>query len=86
MSARSMASSNFKRLIRFRNPAGQIYYGEADGMGSTLEMLRGQTVPVYKGHNPWDDDFNLSLDRDEVAEVSHFGVMKRPEDSCSSTD
>jgi hypothetical protein len=65
-----MGPSNFKRLIRFRNPAGNIHYGEVDTIGSTLEKLLGETVPVFRGQSPWDDDFSQTSEREEIAEVS----------------
>lgn len=71
-----MASSNFNRLIRFRNSDGQLHYGEAGDLDPALETFQGQTVPVYEGQNPWDSDFNLTSDREKIAEVSPFGFVK----------
>ncbi|KAM5358166.1 hypothetical protein ACJZ2D_015529 [Fusarium nematophilum] len=39
----------FQRLVRFRDPEGNILYGEAPPGTS----LSGQRVPVYVGDHPW---------------------------------
>lgn len=72
-----MAPSNFKRLIRFKTSDGHIHYGEADGLNPNLKTLEGQTVPVYQGQNPWDSDFNLTSNREKIAEVSHIELRNQ---------
>ncbi|KAM5366789.1 hypothetical protein ACJZ2D_010329 [Fusarium nematophilum] len=42
--------STFKRLIRFKDSAGEVLYGEAPA-GDTLV---GQQVEIYAGEAPWD--------------------------------
>lgn len=71
-----MAASKFNRLIRFRTSAGKIHYGEAGDLESALDTLHGQTVRVYEGQNPWDSDFNLTSDREKIAEVSRSAIEK----------
>ncbi len=60
----------FSRLVRFRNPAGQIFYGEVPGDElTTKESLQGSQVAVYKGETPFDNDFSLTDQKEEIAEV-----------------
>ncbi|KIW95793.1 uncharacterized protein Z519_02857 [Cladophialophora bantiana CBS 173.52] len=60
----------FSRLVRFSNPAGQIFYGEVPGVDFvTQESLQGRKVAVYKGETPFEDDFALTGHQEEIAEV-----------------
>ncbi|EXJ57736.1 uncharacterized protein A1O5_12526 [Cladophialophora psammophila CBS 110553] len=62
--------ATFSRLVRFRNPAGQIFYGEVPGVDFvTQESLQGSKVAVYKGETPFEDDFGLTGHQEEIAEV-----------------
>jgi hypothetical protein len=67
-----MSSTRFTRLIRFADPAGKVWYGEADGKDLTKEGLVGQSVPTFRGQYPWDKDFSLTQETKEIAEVSAF--------------
>jgi hypothetical protein len=64
-----MPSFKFERLVRFKNPAGQIHYGEVEEKNSTAESLSGKSVLVYKGENPWDDDFERTSRKETISEV-----------------
>jgi hypothetical protein len=64
-----MPRFNFGRLVRFKNPAGKIYYGEVEGEFFAAEDLIGRNVPVYTGVNPWDNDFHRSYHREPISEV-----------------
>jgi hypothetical protein len=44
--------SEFKRLIRFEDSEGQIFFGEAPGVGKD-ENLVGKRVQIYSGTQPW---------------------------------
>lgn len=58
----------FTRLVRFKASDGQIYYGEA---GSEWEAdLKGKSIPVFTGLDPWSDEFQLSGNSAVVSEVS----------------
>ncbi|KAK5327270.1 hypothetical protein LTR43_006425 [Exophiala xenobiotica] len=60
----------FSRLVRFRNPAGQIFYGEVPGDDLVdKKSLEGRKVAVYKGETPFDDDFSLTGQMEEIADV-----------------
>ena len=65
-----MAGSKFNRLVRFKSFSGEVYHGEVEEKAPTADQLIGKSVRVYKGHNPWDDDFTLSEEKEEIAEVS----------------
>jgi 2-keto-4-pentenoate hydratase/2-oxohepta-3-ene-1,7-dioic acid hydratase in catechol pathway len=58
----------FKYLIRFKDAAGTIFFGEAGGP-STGEALIGKTVPVYRGTSPWDPDLKATGESAEVKEL-----------------
>lgn len=64
----------FNRLVRFKNPAGNVFYGEvpesADNL-ATQETLLGSNIPVYTGATPFDTDFTLTDQKEEIAEVCH---------------
>lgn len=65
-----MPDFNFNRMVRFRAPGGQIYYGEVAGPDlSTNENLVGSKVCIYQGKNPWDAQFVLSSTEREIEEV-----------------
>ena len=65
-----MAKAPFGRLVRFKNQAGSIFFGEVPGTQSvTEESLNGSSVSVYDGEAPWDHDFCLSDRREEIHEV-----------------
>lgn len=55
----------FTRLVRFKDPLGQILYGEAP----ENDILVGQTVPTYSGSNPWDPNLKATGQMATVAEV-----------------
>ncbi len=64
----------FSRLVRFKTPAGNVFYGEVPDSGNNLathETLIGSKVPVYKGVTPFDDNFTLTDQNEEIAEVCH---------------
>lgn len=64
--------SRFGKLIRFKDPSGQVFYGEAKGLPRiTQEGLVGADVPVFAaGEEPWSSKFNLSGSTAKIAEVS----------------
>jgi len=64
-----MAGSKFSRLVRFKNPRGEVHYGEFEAKAPTWDQLVGTSVSVYKGDSPWDDNFTLSDEKEEIAEV-----------------
>jgi hypothetical protein len=64
-----MPPFNFERLVRFKNPAGDIFYGEVEKKDSTAESLSGQSVVVYEGENPWDDNFVRTSKKETVDQV-----------------
>lgn len=59
----------FTHLVRFANSSGNISYGEAAGKELTKDGLIGQCVRIFKGNNPWDPDFTLTAETQEIAEV-----------------
>ena len=64
-----MSSPKFTRLVRFADIFGEVWYGEADGKDLTREGLVGQSVPIYDGGNPWDEDFCRTSHTKEIAQV-----------------
>lgn len=65
----------FTRLIRFKDTAGRILYGE----GPANNPCTGQRVIVYSGKVPWE------LQRtDETAEVAE--VCRRPSEKGNVCD
>ncbi|KAH7087321.1 fumarylacetoacetate hydrolase family protein [Paraphoma chrysanthemicola] len=62
-------SAVFSRLVRFQNPAGIIFYGEAGDTTISAESLYGKRVPTYQGQWPWQDDFALSGNEETVAKI-----------------
>lgn len=68
---RTVQMASFRKLLRFKNAAGQILYGEADHVSEvTHDGLIGTSVPVYNGVDPWAANFGLTGSVDTVAEVS----------------
>jgi hypothetical protein len=66
-----MASPRFTRLVRFVDPSGAIFFGEAaDVKDLTQDGLVGQKVPVYKGDNPFSTELALTGETKEIAIVS----------------
>ncbi|KAF7133929.1 hypothetical protein CNMCM5793_005395 [Aspergillus hiratsukae] len=60
----------FSSIFRFRDEKGSIYFGEAgESSNHTLESLTGRSVPIFRGEHPWDDDFVLTEEQRNVAEV-----------------
>ena len=59
----------FKRLVRFKSPTGIIQFGETDVQDPSKTSLVGTSVNVYSGLNPWDNDFKLTDEMAEIAEV-----------------
>ncbi|KAI9836761.1 MAG: hypothetical protein M1819_000926 [Sarea resinae] len=57
-------SAPFARLVRFKDPQGQVHYGEAP---AKAEDLVGAVVPVYDGKVPW--NLTPSESSSEIAEV-----------------
>lgn len=55
----------FNRIIRFRDPKGQVWYGEAPQGDDFL----GQMVSVYDGSSPWDPSLKATGQRAEITEV-----------------
>jgi 2-keto-4-pentenoate hydratase/2-oxohepta-3-ene-1,7-dioic acid hydratase in catechol pathway len=49
----------FKYLIRFKDAAGTVLFGEA-GVPSAADVLLGKTVPVYQGTSPWDPNLKAT--------------------------
>ncbi|EPE35220.1 FAH [Glarea lozoyensis ATCC 20868] len=63
-------AARFDRLIRFKNTAGQIYYGELGlECPASKETLVGMRVKVFGGGLPWDTGFQLSSIEEEIDEI-----------------
>lgn len=60
---------NFGYLLRFKNPSGQIWYGEAAAETVAQGTFAGSSVQVYNGNAPWDHDFQLAGHREIVSRV-----------------
>lgn len=72
-----MASPRFTRLVRFVDPSGAIFFGEAaDVKELTSSGLVGQKVPVYKGDNPFSTELALTGENKEIA-IVRFQSMKK---------
>lgn len=65
-----MTPFKFNRLVRFKNPTNEIYYGEVEEKQWTMESLLGTAVDVYRGENPWDDDFERTSTKETINEVT----------------
>jgi hypothetical protein len=61
-----MGGAAFQRLLRFENPAGKVFYGEAPAEPDPAALL-GKKMLVYQGDTPWSDAFR----RTEQEEVVH---------------
>ena len=63
-------AAHFDRLVRFKNVTGQIFYGEL-GLDcvATKETVVGMRVRVFTGGLPWDEQFELSSNEEEIDEV-----------------
>ncbi|KAL4801512.1 fumarylacetoacetate hydrolase family protein [Aspergillus unguis] len=60
----------FSSIVRFRAEEGGVYFGEAgESSNHTAESLTGRSVPVFRGENPWDEDFCLTHEWRTIAEV-----------------
>ncbi|KIV77302.1 hypothetical protein PV11_09109 [Exophiala sideris] len=60
----------FSRIVRFRNSAGQVFYGEVPGDDLVdQKSLLGSKVAVYKGETPFDHDFSLTDKKEEISEI-----------------
>lgn len=63
----------FQYLVRFRDTAGAVFYGEAGppaaGQIHSQATLVGREVPVFGGTDPWDPAFALSGASRSIAEV-----------------
>ncbi|KAH7385827.1 fumarylacetoacetate hydrolase family protein [Pyrenochaeta sp. MPI-SDFR-AT-0127] len=59
----------FDHLLRFKNPSGETWYGEAGTENVARRTFVGSTVRVYGGKTPWDPDFELLDQQEMVAEV-----------------
>lgn len=70
-----MSPSKFDRLVRFKSCDGEIYYGEIKDKESTVESLQGQSVIVYKGNNPWDDDFERTTKKEKIDQVYYTVLL-----------
>jgi len=64
-----MTGPKFSRLLRFRNPGGEIFYGEVDQKDPTIDTLIGTLVRVYRGLAPWAAELALTNAKEQVAEV-----------------
>ncbi|WKT43683.1 Fumarylacetoacetase-like, C-terminal [Fusarium oxysporum f. sp. vasinfectum] len=63
--------SKFSCLVRFRALRGGIHYGEAGKSDShSADSLIGRLVPVFHGKTPWDDDFVLTEELEEILEMN----------------
>lgn len=63
----------FTSLLRFRDEAGTIHYGEAGAsLNHTKESLTGRLVSIFQGRYPWDDDFVLTESQRKVVEVTNI--------------
>ncbi|KAH7081442.1 fumarylacetoacetate hydrolase family protein [Paraphoma chrysanthemicola] len=60
---------SFQRLLRFKNPSGSVFYGEAGSRSVAPTDLIGQEVQVYDGDSPWESNFKLSNHVETVQEI-----------------
>jgi len=69
----------FQQLVRFKSPSGQIYYGEIGEVKTpSREDLIGRRVRIYRGRLPWDEDFELTSEEEEITEVRSAVYQARP--------
>lgn len=73
--------TSFERLIRFRDPAGRVLYGE----GPVSDAYIGKRTRLHSGNLPW--DLQSTDETAEIAEVQEIPLtMKeknRADDSIS---
>ena len=63
---------SFSRIVRFTNPSDKIFYGEVPGSDLvTKETLLGSHVAVYNHTTPFDDDFKVIDQKEEIVEVRY---------------
>ncbi|KAH6708775.1 aromatic compound degradation protein [Leptodontidium sp. MPI-SDFR-AT-0119] len=58
---------SFTRLVRFKSLDGQIYYGEAGDQWQS--DLKGKSVKIFSGLDPFDEKFHLSDKSATISEV-----------------
>ena len=58
----------FRYLIRFKDAAGTVLFGEAGGP-SAADALLGKTVPIYQGTSPWDPNLKATGENAVVKEL-----------------
>ena len=58
----------FRYLIRFKDAAGTVLFGEAGGP-SAADALLGKTVPIYQGTSPWDPNLKATGAKAVVKEL-----------------
>jgi hypothetical protein len=62
--------ASFEKLLRFKNIAGETFYGEVGHMHTlTRDTLLGLSIPVFRAGDPWDSDFHLTGKKETIAEV-----------------
>ena len=62
--------ADFRKLIRFKDATGQVYYGEAGDLAAiTQGGLVGASVCVFFGENPWSPDFAITGTTKTISEV-----------------
>lgn len=59
---------NFNRLVRFEDQKGQVHYGEASIQDAQSDLI-GQSLKIYEGSEPWDNDFHLTEDTATISRV-----------------
>ena len=62
--------ASFKKLVRFTNSAGKVFYGEVGHLDQiNQDSLVGSSVQVYQGDLPWDDGFRLTDQKETIDKV-----------------
>ncbi|EXJ53345.1 uncharacterized protein A1O5_13416 [Cladophialophora psammophila CBS 110553] len=56
-------SANFSCLVRFKDPGGQIHYGD---VANTIDLV-GQTATILEGDDPW--NLKPGSQKAQIAEV-----------------
>jgi hypothetical protein len=72
----------FGRLVRFADPDGHVWYGEAPSVADPTTLV-GEIVPVYAGNAPWEEEFCMTSEFKVVHEVRCFTLFKRTVATCS---
>lgn len=62
--------TSFDRLVRFLDVEDQVYYGEAPPVPDPVELV-GQSLCIYEGRAPWDEDFHLT---DTTKKIQQVGI------------